>query len=68
MKKCIPSAAAGALAMLAAIILITSPIGEDGAKEYVHTEYVSSIPQEECFSCGEGILVHYAPERYQANA
>lgn len=54
MKKCIFSAAAGALAMLVAILIAAriSAARKQVPKEYKHIDYVSNITQEECFVCG----------------
>lgn len=55
MKKCILSAITGALAMLAALIIMAniSAAREREPQEYEHIDYVSNITQEECFVCGE---------------
>lgn len=55
MKKCILSAIAGALAMLAALIIIANvnTARKQEPQEYEHIDYVSNITQEECFVCGD---------------
>ena len=56
MKKCILSAIAGALAMLAAIIIAAniSAAHQQEAKEYEHIDYVSTITESKCYVCGDG--------------
>ena len=53
MKKCILSAIAGAFAMLVFLVVATHlcTAQEQKTKKYEHTDYVSSIVQEDCFVC-----------------
>ena len=53
MKKCILSAIAGGLAMLAAIVITAAIHVNMEQTEYEHIDYVSAIAQEECYVCGE---------------
>lgn len=55
MKKCIISAIAGALAMLAAILLVEKIQGRlvQTETEYEHIDYISTITSDTCFVCSE---------------
>ena len=55
MKKCILSAIAGALAMLAAMIIAVnvSAAKERIPEDYEHIDYTSTITQEECYVCSD---------------
>ena len=55
MKKCILSAIAGALAMLAAMIIAVnvSAAKERIPEDYEHIDYISIITQEECYVCSD---------------
>lgn len=55
MKKCIISAFAGALAMLAVILITARLHGKQvqTAAEYEHIDYISTITSEKCFVCSE---------------
>ena len=52
MKKCILSASAGALAMLLILYGITTFTSAKEPEEYEHIDYVSDLPQEDCYICG----------------
>lgn len=56
MKKIILSALAGALYMFLAIFGMAafSVSQEPEPTEYTHIDYVSELPQEDCFLCGDG--------------
>lgn len=56
MKKCILSAIAGAAAMLVILIVAANvnAAREPKLKEYEHTDFVSTITQEDCIVCGTG--------------
>ena len=55
MKKCILSAIADALAMLAAMIIAAnvSAAKERVPEDYEHIDYISTITQEECYICSD---------------
>lgn len=55
MKKCILSAIAGALAMLAAMIIAAnvSTAKERVPEDYEHIDYISSITRDECYVCSD---------------
>lgn len=57
MKKCILSAIGGAVAMLAALIIIANiSVAREQKQEtepYEHVDFVSAITQEDCFICGK---------------
>lgn len=61
MKKCIVSALAGTLAMLATLVIIAniSAARKQEPQEYEHIDYVSNITQEECFVCGDSSAAAY---------
>ena len=56
MKKIILSALAGALCMFLAILSMAalSISQEPEPTEYTHIDFVSELPQEDCFLCGSG--------------
>ena len=54
MKKCIISAIAGALGMLLLLYGIAAVKVSQEEKEYEHIDFVSELPQEDCFLCGSG--------------
>lgn len=53
-KKCILSAIAGALAMLLILYGIAAFRAVQKPEEYKHIDYVSDLPQEDCYICGNG--------------
>lgn len=52
MKKCIVSAIAGALCMVLVLYSVTMIRGAWKARAYEHIDFQSTLPQEDCFLCG----------------
>lgn len=53
MKKCILSAIIGALCMLLVLYCIAAMGSARKTEVYEHTDFLSDLPQEKCFLCGD---------------
>lgn len=53
MKKCVLSALAGAATTFLLLVLIANTHNTQGAEEYKHIDYISTITPGDCFVCSE---------------